>query len=85
MAAASTLASILLDGVPRDRLTCPIEFPVTCAVPDDLDDDGRAAWHENVNVASVLVSAYAARDPSAIQLVAGALCGAGVFEVMAAW
>lgn len=82
MAAASVLASVLLDGVPHDQLACPIEFPVTFTVPEDVDDDDRSAWYENVKVASAVVSAYAARDADAIGRAAAVMCGAGVFEVM---
>jgi hypothetical protein len=81
--AASVLAAILLDGVPRDQLVCPIEFPVMFTVPEDVDDDDRTAWQENVKVASAVVSAYAARDAGAIGRAAAVLCGAGAFEVMA--
>lgn len=83
VAAASVLAAILLDGVPRDQLVCPITFPVTFTVPEDVDDDDRTAWHENVKVASAVVSAYAARDAGAIGRAAAVMCGAGAFEVMA--
>ena len=83
VAAVSVLAAMLLDGVPRDQLVCPIEFPVTFTVPEDVGDDDRAAWHENVKVASAVVSAYAARDAGAIGRAAAVVCGAGAFEVMA--
>ena len=81
--AASTLASILLDGVPRAQLTYPIEFPIAFAVPDDADEADRMAWLENVKVASAVVSAYAAGDAGAIQQAAVVLCGDGVLEVLA--
>lgn len=83
MDAASLLAAILLDGVPRDQLMCPIEFPITFSVPEGVGDDDRTAWHENVKVASAVVSAYAARNADAIQRAAAVVCGAGAFEVMA--
>lgn len=83
VAASSLLAAILLDGVPRDQLVCPIEFPITFTVPENVGDDDRTAWHENVKAASAVVSAYAARNADAIQRAAIVMCGAGAFEVMA--
>jgi hypothetical protein len=83
VAAASVLTAVLLDGVPSDQLVCPIEFPVKFTVPEDVDDDDRTAWYENVKVASAVVSAYAAGDAGAIGRAAAVMCGAGAFEVMA--
>ncbi|MET8763066.1 hypothetical protein [Lentzea sp. NPDC004782] len=83
VAAASILASILLEGVPCDQLTWPIEFPVEFTVPGDLDSDDRAAWQENVKVASAAVSAYATRDAGAIQQAAAVMCRGGESEVLA--
>jgi hypothetical protein len=81
--AASLLATILLEGVPRDQLRSPIRFPVSFSLPDDVDGEDRLAWQENVKVASAVVSAYAARDPDAIAEAASILCGGGAFEVLA--
>lgn len=67
VSAASILAGILLDGVPQDQLVLPIAFPIAFAIPDDVDADDRAAWQENVKVASAFVSAHAARDAITIR------------------
>ncbi|MFS8102661.1 hypothetical protein LFM09_36590 [Lentzea alba] len=82
VSAASILARVLLDGVPQDQLVSPIAFPISFAIPEDVDADDRAAWHENVKVASAFVSAHAARDAVAIQRAASLLGGAGAFEVL---
>jgi hypothetical protein len=83
VSAASLMATILLDGVPRDQLRSPIRFPVSFSLPNDVEAEDRHAWQENVKVASAVVSAYAARDPDAIEEAAAALHGEGVFEVLA--
>ncbi len=83
VSAASLMATILLDGVPRDQLQSPIRFPVSFSLPDDTEAEDRHAWQENVKVASAVVSAYAARDPDAIKEAVAALHGDGVFEVLA--
>lgn len=83
VSAASLMATILLDGVPRDQLRSPIQFPVYFSLPGDIGTEDRHAWQENVKVASSIVSAYAARDPSAIEEAVAALQGDGVFEVLA--
>lgn len=83
VSAASLMATILLDGVPRDQLRSPIKFPVSFSLPNDIESDDRHAWQENVKVASGVVSAYAARDPDAIEEAVAALHGDGAFEVLA--
>ncbi|MCP2199938.1 hypothetical protein [Lentzea flava] len=83
VSAASLMATILLDGVPRDQLRSPIKLPVSFALPNDIEAEDRHAWQENVKVASAVVSAYAARDPDAIEEAVAALHGDGVFEVLA--
>ncbi|MEU7474373.1 hypothetical protein AB0A63_00200 [Lentzea sp. NPDC042327] len=80
--AASLMASILLEGVPRDQLVSPIKFPVSFILPVGVDSEDRRAWQENVKVASAVVSAFGARDADAIQKVISILCGDGAFEVM---
>ncbi|KJK43581.1 hypothetical protein UK23_32655 [Lentzea aerocolonigenes] len=82
VAAASILARVLLDGIPQDQLVSPVAFPIAFAVPDDVDADDHAAWHENVKVASAFVSAHAARDAVAVQQIASFLGGDGAFEVL---
>ena len=79
---ASILARILLDGVPQDQLVSPVAFPIAFAIPDELDAHDRAAWQENVKVASAFVSAHATRDAIAIRHAASLLSGAGAFEVL---
>lgn len=81
--AASLMATILLEGVPRDQLRSPIGFPVSFSLPEDVDAEDRLAWQENVKVASAVVSAYAARDSDAIMEAVSVLCGGGTFEVLA--
>ena len=82
VASASILARILLDGVPQDQLVSPVAFPIAFAIPDDVDAHDRAAWQENVKVASAFVSAHAARDAVTIRRAASLLSGAGAFEVL---
>lgn len=82
VSAASILARILLDGVPQDQLVSPVAFPIAFAIPDGVDADDRAAWQENVKVASAFVSAHAARDAITIRHAASLLSGVGAFEVL---
>ncbi|MET9225607.1 hypothetical protein [Lentzea sp. NPDC003310] len=83
VSAASLLAKLLLDGVPREHLRSPISFPMSFSLPDELDDEDRHAWQQNVRAASVLVSAYAAGNPASIEAAITALRGEGTFEVLA--
>jgi hypothetical protein len=82
VSAAGLMATILLDGVPRDQLRSPIKFPMSFSLPNDIEAEDRYAWQENVKVASAVVSAYAARDPDAIEEAVSALHGDGAFEVL---
>ncbi|RAS59002.1 hypothetical protein C8D87_11655 [Lentzea atacamensis] len=82
VSAASILARVLLDGVPLDQLVSPVAVPIVFAIPDEVDADDRAAWQENVKVASAFVSAHAARDAGAIRRAASLLGGPGAFEVL---
>ncbi|WP_439659532.1 hypothetical protein ACSHWB_45395 [Lentzea sp. HUAS TT2] len=82
VAAASIMAKILLDGVPRDQLQSPIRFPISFHLPGDIDAEDRDAWQQNVRAASAFVSAYATADPIAIEKSIPLLCGEGVFEVL---
>ncbi|KOV83118.1 hypothetical protein [Nocardia sp. NRRL S-836] len=82
VSAASLMASILLDGVPRDQLMSPVKIPVSFALPGGVDAEDRLAWQENVKVASAVVSAFAARDAAAIEKAISVLRGEGAFEVM---
>lgn len=82
VSAAGLMTKLLLDGVPRDQLRSPIKFPMSFSVPDDLDDEDRHAWQQNVTAASVLVSAYATGNPDAIEAAITVLRGEGRFEVL---
>ncbi|SMC71983.1 hypothetical protein SAMN05660733_01486 [Lentzea albidocapillata] len=82
VSAAGLMAKVLLDGVPRDQLRSPVRFPMSFALPDDLDDEDRQAWQQNVIAASVLVSAYATGNPAAIEAAITVLHGEGKFEVL---
>ena len=76
------MALILLDGVPREQLVSPVEYPISFEVAKDIDPADHLAWQENVKVASAVVSAQAARDALAIEKAMSVMCGAGTFEVL---